>query len=50
MLNNKLATNNGVESDATVYEQNWRAKIDPPIFAGVKYLMITELIIATLFA
>jgi hypothetical protein len=49
-MSDKLATNNGAESNSIEHEQNWRANVDRPIFARVKYLLITELIIATLFA
>ncbi len=49
-MNNEPATNDNVELDAIVHEQDWRAKVDQPSFAGVKYLVITELTIATLFA
>jgi hypothetical protein len=48
-MNNKLASDNDAELDAVEHEQNRRANVDRPTFARVKCLVISELIIATLF-
>jgi hypothetical protein len=50
IMNNKPGTNDTGELDAVVPEQYWRAKVGQPSFARVKYLVITELTIETLWA
>ncbi len=49
-MNTELVTNDDMELDAIVHDQDWRAKVHQSTFARVKYLVITELMIATLFA
>jgi hypothetical protein len=49
-MDNELATNNVVELNAIVYKHNCRINVDQPTFARVKYLVITELTITTLFS
>jgi hypothetical protein len=49
-MDNELATNNDVELNAIVHEQNCRIYVDQPTFVRVKYLVIMELTITTLFS
>jgi hypothetical protein len=49
-MNKKLAINNDAELMHLNMNKNRRANVDQPTFARVKYLVITELINATLFA
>jgi hypothetical protein len=48
ILNNELATNDDAKLGAAAHEQGF--KVDRPSFARGKYLVITQLAIATLIA